>query len=995
MTSSFRERDNDLVVVDYGDLLENILRVIRNQNPFKLANAGKQLLIDIDGAAAEVASRQVQNPLGASEQRARTATINFSSEFREKFPAKVREIRDCLRQLLESALGQDSSIEQFVNSLVTDLQIFNKTETRLGFNYNFDKRYQELQKQKLSVDSNNSILKFHKLTITVKNTREFDAQLQESLSTHINRLNVSESEQEELRDLLQGMVADNLSDFHQLKRVLDTETLGKLKKQAKINYLEYLLVNIRSTYTQNGGSDIYLEDIIRRLKLIESYINDVERDDAHYEVNYAGSFVNYKDLFSRSEVWDALPIIPIIVGNLGETTDRTGGDRTFIFGLKLKLGGSVQTSDGKPVFDYNLNLLNPDSQEHQAELTKNSHFGEKVLKIALLYYFVFASRSNPLLPDYHPNSEVEYDPVSRFTARILPTLQGTDEDAKRNIFRAIQEGLEKINVRVKIHRLGELLRKFLDRQPTLPTQTYILNIGVRRGILEQNSSIILAQGTFFKDVLLGSTREALRYISVTDNSDNKTAFCQLPVNITIEDIRYSLTEERQQFSMEYDIKGIKALPVLLVPKADKARIVYKNHFQQNNLVVFPYDIRRLDPNGLNSAQAFIYRFTWVVLAYIILKILLKNTQGNLFIPILRLHLGDTQNPSPSEEFTAALFKVISHLLKEEYLSSCQGFRIQRELSAFQIRNGLSSLYSVLPKKFRFTDAKSIPNLDKVAIIVVSSRESDVARNSKNRLNRLANLMGEVVSCSRLEDGAVQIETLKTFSDNYSVRSLYKNPAILIDTVDNLYKSGFRHFLYIAQAPYSSTLHITQSNEDEGLFFMSPTLIKALKREKDDMKLYPVFFDKYYVRKFQKNLLKSLYIPDTKELTTLVSDINNQVVVFFNLFNGITVGSESERFYNGVISYSTLLNSYQGIIDDEDIYQGLIYDTPLKTDLLQYITLFHFSRYEARQNINLKLDPYKNIIGDDSFGAQSLFNHMTGSAEFNSLAFLTEIKKALI
>lgn len=132
-----------------------------------------------------------------------------------------------------------------------------------------------------------------------------------------------------------------------------------------------------------------------------------------------------------------------------------------------------------------------------------------------------------------------------------------------------------------------------------------------------------------------------------------------------------------------------------------------------------------------------------------------------------------------------------------------------------------------------------------------------------------------------------------------------------------------------------------------------------------------------------------------ELNNLVKDSSKKTVVFFNLFNGKQIERDDDCFYNGVISYSTLLNMYQNILDDADIYSGLIDDTPLKNDLLQYITLFHFSRYEARQEISLKLDPYKNIIGEESLGVLSLFNHMTGNTEFNSLAFLTEVKKALI
>lgn len=179
--------------------------------------------------------------------------------------------------------------------------------------------------------------------------------------------------------------------------------------------------------------------------------------------------------------------------------------------------------------------------------------------------------------------------------------------------------------------------------------------------------------------------------------------------------------------------------------------------------------------------------------------------------------------------------------------------------------------------------------------------------------------------------------------------------------------------------------------------MSKAIIRSLKGEKEDIKIFPIFFDKYYVVKLAELQSNSLYIQDNLELTNLVKDPSKKTIVFFNLFNGITVPGE-DRYYNGVISYTTLLNIYEGILNDTDIHLGLIDDNDLKNDLLNYLTLVHFSRYEAapnkKRNISLKLDPYQNIIGSDSVGALSVFNHMTNRVKFNSLAFLTEVKTAL-
>jgi hypothetical protein len=994
-----QQGDGDLVAVNYSDLLEKILRALRSENPFRISGDRRKLLVDIDKLAASLAtSAQVQNPLESS-QGVRSASVNFSRGFREGFPGKVREIRECLREKLESALGETGSIQELVASLITrDLQSFPKTRGQLGFAYDFGKRYDDLVKQKLSLEfdrpGGESLLKFHKLTIAVRNINEFQDNLRRGLENYIEQEVPWESEEDksDLYSALDRLEIEEYSDFYRLQEIVDTETLGKLKKEAKITYLEYLVENIE---TQDTLGLIYLRDLLRRLRLIEEYIS-ADRVDADYEVNYAGATVNYKDAFSRAEALDALPIIPIVGGYLGENTDRSGGEIQFVFGLKLKFAGKVQAQGGDEVFDYNLDIINPDSQKHQEEIAdsaKQESFAKQVLRRVFLYFFVFASRSNPLAPNYSPESELEYDPIAGFE-KVLPVLQGDNEEAKKKLFRGIVRGFNEYNVRSKISRLRELLRNFLDRQTILPTRTYPIQIAVRKGILNRDIDSMI-NGAFFGEVLGRNPKECLRYIGIGGAHVDEDALCQLPASITVEDIRYFPAEQREKFSWEYDIKGISALPVAWVPKQNPCWEAYTRNLEQNKLVLFPYDNTRLNennPNRLDTTQAFVYQFTWAVLALICLNLLLENAPDNLFVPMVRLHEGDDKNPFPVEKFLANLSKGLSHLLNEKCRCSSQGFRVKK-LDQNTIRNGLSSLYSVLPKKFRFVE--EFPTLEKLAIIIVSSVESDARTGSRNRNRRISNLLGEVVSVTRQADGTVRLEILKTFSDNYPNWRIYREAPVLVNTVDNLYREGYRHFLYIAQAPYSSTLHITRSQGEEELYFMSPRLIEELKGERHDIKIYPVFFDKYYVRKLKDPGVGSLYVSNTEQLTSLSRDPQQQAVVFFNLFNGITVGKKEERFYNGVVSYATLVNIYEGILDDMDIRQGLLDDTPLKADLLQYLTLFHFSRFERNNNISLKLDPYENIIGDESFGKLSIFNHMRGEIEFNALAFMTEVKKALI
>jgi hypothetical protein len=993
--------DSDLVPVDYGDLLDKILEVLQSKNPFNLSGDNCRLIVDIDSIAADVAKMQVRTPLGSLERQADAATVNFPPEVEEHFGDRVRQIRECLRQHLESILGERVAIEKFAASLTSPLESFKGSGSQLGLKYDFDKKHHNLQKQKLTLErlgtGSDSLLKFHKVTVSVRNADIFEQELQQGLENYIDEKVETEDDKEELNRLLEEMVSDETSDFHLLVRVVDKETLGQLKKEAKITYLEYILTNISPDKADDRGC-IYLEDLIRRLRLIEQYIKDTENKvEGDYLVNYQGIEVNYKDMFSRSEALDALPIIPIIAGNLGETTDTSGGDRQFVFGLKLKLGNPVPSHGADSVFDYNLNLLNPDSPEHLAALEEPAYhetFFRKVLKIAFLYYFVFASNSNPLNPNYNAESELDYDPIANFDRKVFPILNASDEDAKIELFRNFIKGFEKFNIEVKINSLKKFLKDFIKAKTILQPCTEPRHILIETGILRKVNNT-LTTGKFFKEVVQRNPKETLQYISVGQPNVSPEAICQLPVNITIEDIRYFSTDEFQSFSMEYNIKGMQALPILSVPNAKRSQEILNENFK-GKLVVFPYEYRRLDSQGgLKQEAAFVYKFAVLLLSYICLRILLKKLPNNTFVPIVRIHEGDHDHPFPSEKFMGHLSKTLSHILSENHRTNSQGFRIRGTLSAFKIRNGLSSLYSTLPKKFRFNNVQLSPELDNLAIIAVSTRDSDARKGrGDNRASRKACLLGEVTGIRRYEDGTIQVGLLKTFSANYSLEHLYTQPSILEDIFSQLYKRGYRNFMYISQAPYMSRLHITQNDEDEKLFFMSKDIIRTLKGERQDIRIYPVFLDKYYVYSPQKHRGESFYIQDTAELANLFADTSKQAAMFFNLFNGITVEQGEKNFYNGVISYSTLLNIYDGILDDQNIRQGLIYDSEIKDTLLHYLTIFHFSKYEARQHISLKLDPFDRIIGESSVGALSEFSHSGGSATFNSLAFLNKVREVL-
>ncbi|NEQ77912.1 MAG: hypothetical protein F6K23_35830 [Okeania sp. SIO2C9] len=996
--NELREADN-LIPVDYSDLLQHIFNKLLEKNMFKISSDRLRLLINIDEIAGSVAKAKVENPI-SDTRFVRSATINFANE--EKFAKKIREIKDCLEQSLKSSIEEENLVN-FIEGLTTNLESFQGKATQLGLSYPFNESYTGLQTQELILDSDkngsDSLLKFAKLTITVKNTQQFSSELQEGIENHI--ADFCETDAQDAYEILESQVNQESSDFNLLQKLADTETLGKLKREAIIVYLEHIAQNIDSK-DRNTKGFIYLKDLIRRLRLIEEYL-DEQTDD--FEVYYAGVTVNYKDIFARGEAFDDLPIIPTIEGNLGESRDKETGEVQFTLGLKLQLNGKVQKDEGKTSFEYNLNIINPSNSEHQAKLAdpdiqSRESFARKVLIRVFLYFFVFTCDDSNA-ENYHLDDELNYDPRPKFE-QVLIKLKGNNDDEKRGIFRGIVRGLNERGVLEKVETLRRLLIKFIDKKGRLPVCNENPFISISREILNKDSDSI-STGDFFQEDLRQS-KKILKYIYIDKTGVNINALCQLPVNIKIEDIRYFQGESApQKFQLKYDIEGVNVLPVFWMPKTNPCWRYYQRYFEPKyKHILLAYDNQCLNQDkenqeSFNSEQKFVYRFTWILLSYLCLYILLEEckeyTQKLLFMPMVRLHQGTSENPFHAEKFLANLSKLLCHLFSQKYRCNSQGFRVHKPPSSFNIRNGLNSLYSVLPKKFRLTDNSKFPKLQKLAIIIVSSRESDGKRDNKNSQDRIVTLIGEVIGVERLADGSIKIQPLITFDNNYSLRNMYREPPILTETVNDLYSEGYQDFLYVAQATYTSTLHITQKEEDEELYFMSPTIIKAMKQGQKNIKIYPVFYDKYYVHSLKNMNASSLYIQDTRQLTNISEDSSQKAVVFFNLFNGISVGKKEERNYNGVISYSTLLGSfYSNVMDDADIREALVLDSQLKNDILQYLTFFHFSRFERQSKVSLKLDPYENIIGDEGIGALSIFPHITEKINFNGLAFLTEVTK---
>ncbi|MFM6082927.1 MAG: hypothetical protein ACKPCI_31170, partial [Dolichospermum sp.] len=151
----------------------------------------------------------------------------------------------------------------------------------MDFTYPFSP-VKDIQKQRLTVkrtenSPNKQLLKAHKVKISVDKLRDFSATLLTGINNYIdvNFADINSQDREELEDIVETLEKNPNSDIYTLQNLVNQETLGKLKKLTKIKYLEFLLENIDENASEdNRRGKIYLQDLIRRLYLLEAYIND-------------------------------------------------------------------------------------------------------------------------------------------------------------------------------------------------------------------------------------------------------------------------------------------------------------------------------------------------------------------------------------------------------------------------------------------------------------------------------------------------------------------------------------------------------------------------------------------------------------------------------------------------------------------------------------------------------------------------------------------------
>jgi hypothetical protein len=1012
--------------VQYHKILTGLTNVIKNRSDQYFSfTQDKGWIFDIDAIAAYLAQRYPENELLFQPHlKSSYISIHFSDLVaKTEFTNDILKLLAALREGVLKGIGKQlhqPDISGAIHQLIPSIQGFIKTAPQqptdlryanLNSKYSLKKQRLHLRKTATDVDPR---LKGHKLTIQVDRLKDFAVQITQGVLAYLQTQNdCTEDDLKGVQKELERRQKKETSDLNRLCDAMIEHSLARLQRAAQIRYLAFLSKGIQEWNASTSKEALpFLRILQHRLQQLEAYISNPKRENSFYQVSYQEARINLRALLSRADAFNPLPIITRVDGLLGETSELEKAQKIFTFGLKLKLNGPVQIhgGHGQPVFNYYTDLFNPTSalyQERERETSvdkrERQRFLEKMLSVALLYFFVFTQAENDA---FDPSEEADH---------LLDILRGPDEEQKRAALQKLSEDMQ-VYQTTCVEPLRKMLVTFLHNPKIgLPRYEETLLLSLQQEILIKDLDSVLTHHHFFQEDWEGNEgKDLLKYVSVDDDSVGSDAICRLPVTMRFETIYYDIAAQPPEtFLMSYAISNLGVLPIAFAPYNKNTPDPRLGTFLPERRITFVYRQHDFD-FGPSSGKTFLYRFSYMLLSYLVLKLLLDEgisaaRRRSIFLPIACLHTKAEPVDSTqidTESFLHNYSKVLAHLLAQDYQASSQGFDLRTTVQGdqYKLLNALASLYNTLPRLFKPQgNASAASPLEKLAIITVSSRKADLNNQSPKAFSSV--IYGDVIGMERQEDGAILARTLATFAEVSEAAPMHEHPEVIIAQVRSCYQQGYCHFLYVAQAPYTSTLHLPSSDARTELYFMNETVLRSMRQVGDDVKVYPIFYDKYSVVKQQGKggggqESESLYIDDLSELSNLASDRNKQTVIFLNVFNGQKVGKKDDiesRVYNGVVSYGTLVNMYEDTAYYQYIWQDLLGQRKpgtLTTSLLNWLTLLHFLRYEKNRPDRFKLDPYSRIIGSDSVGKCAILPHMTGRIRFNSLAFLSVVRAVL-
>ncbi|MFF2876140.1 hypothetical protein ACFVR2_07440 [Gottfriedia sp. NPDC057991] len=1026
MTNQFYDHCEQLSPVTFEILYKKIIEKIPQLsmiNNYKTILFGHNLLAICREIAEEIGSQtNTIHQLFKLNENVQLTTLNFlDKEYEHK---KIKQLDSAMKDFVDKKLfekaNQTTTEKPIIHNLpfvalerlIIERGNINDNELDVSMkNINMPVQLSKLAYNKLDNISSSNVLRHDDVSIRYQ-TKELLMQIKQSLIRYIEQhLDYEDDHKELIIDEIQSedAIAKELYEF------IETSHFASIKRTSTFLYLSYLLDSMNSEFIQKH-TEAYelLSAYVNRYEQFESVCTKLLKEARCQPLEIVGEKRDLLNDFRHQDVYSFLPFI----GKLSQVMARTRSEKnqTEQYGIALKLNGSVMKADGigrsnQKSFTYQKNKIekiakygasygktiatcgNLEKLVLGTERQGKNDFWFSSINIILFKFFLV--RLND--PTYNPEKEFMKD------IEQVQQLDGTMKMEKvHQCYQALAGSFLGKNESQKIEKKLDLIRtmfvEFLNPKLNQIQESVKKTTYKRRMVFFKS---ILGEKLFSPDRKTNLKNELqthnYKYTALM-NEEIEDSLFSFEYELEFRNKFLTSTNETLKTNVTYDVGEEDAATVMLIPyiydrEAKKYGmtnecLAFLTNMRSPQRICIPY-LREWEYEGRKeTASEFMFYFVYKMVVMLFLKNLLSQypkEKQKLFVGLWHFYQNQTEDWNENENIIHQFVKELEFIFGMDFQTGSQGLNFVA-MNPYKTRNAKTSMYSRLKKEFHLEEPITT---QKIAILTLTSMKCDsVWKGDAYK----AGLFGEIYTVDS-EGNKSQIRRRKTFFDHNN-EQMYQNPKLLVDVVRELYEKGYKDILYVAKTPYT-TKFIDKKEGQKELYFMSQEIMKALNFA-SDLSVYPVHYNltsAYESRQEKGTKNIALYVDDTSHIQQYLYGQHEGIVPIAQFYTGNGLkGQQGRNVYNSMITYQTWAHIYDDKVLNNKIQNALINPKGEKPDLIKALVLLHTSHFEASQNVTIKIDPYKELIGDEGVAKRSLWevNQGRNRMKMNQLTYFSYV-----
>jgi len=690
--------EGSYLLLKHDDLLRAILKAIQEDSPFK--PTAKSLGINCIQAAETVYKKFAGKNLDDCVIGRSSDFSHFGANPMEDDQQLREEVAKIYRHLLEQLDQLPSELWTKLLKTRVDLgndgkNLFAAANTLVPF------KPQKGQLQPVTTGENalgDKLFRAHLCRIRLTTSDALKFEIQEAIIAHYKYLidkqgGFDDGALVEIQKRVKEFFSEaNLNGpvFKGFQSLLDEKTLGLIKREAEIAYLECLLVDAKA----RGIPCAELETLVQNIRLVEEYINSPERTNEeciyHLTVKHQ---CDLRDLLGNAEAFRELPVIGQVEGNLEERTGHE--ERVFVFGMRFKLNGVVPNPHkdfsekildrNNSVYAYYLKKAKAtlkSAQAYNQGQSKSANTESKLkwhlnsaLRVIFLYDIIFSNSTDFAKHKFAEWQTLAQSLVQDPLAGVAKLLEKTESLLQRRD----KENYERESsiITPVIFTLQQLLNSKTGGSPYNKQKYLFLDKKLLNDNLEEVTTGIL----FTQCLQQTDLNSCLRYVHISEKQSPLASFLTIPFNFSFKDTFFMADKRRaRSVQMTADLsEEAKFLPVLvqsqMFKSSEKPTVPEVESYQTPlmktaTILVQLIPVKEVSGGDFKDFQAFIYRFTSALVFHLCLSAVCQklSAQGQFYIPLVRIHTGNEQDPIEKylKAVTDGVAFLLIRLVRKEY-----------------------------------------------------------------------------------------------------------------------------------------------------------------------------------------------------------------------------------------------------------------------------------------------------------------------------------------